>query len=76
MNDPVSVNPNRMFNVADLVLDMIESKGGVLGLLELASTSLETEDSSTSPTQSELEEAVSLLIRLGFIERVERTGGA
>ena len=76
MDEHVSVHPIRLFAVADLVLEMIECKGGVLGLMELAATPLEDETDATEvslPSQVELEEAVTLLIRLGFIERVDRS---
>lgn len=76
MSDRVSVHPSRLFTVADQVLDLIESKGGVLGLMELASAPLANGDAGALPTELELEEAVTLLIRLGFIERVDRSGGA
>ncbi len=76
MNDPVSLHPSRLFAVADMVLEMIESKGGVLGLIELATAPMEHADAVALPTQLELEEAVTLLIRMGFIERVDRSGGA
>jgi hypothetical protein len=65
-----------LFTVADRVLELIESKGGVLGLLELAACPLPQGDAGAVPTEQELEEAVTLLIRLGFIERVDRSGSA
>lgn len=75
MDEHVRVHPMRLFAVADLVLELIECKGGVLGLLELAATPLEEGGSEemSPPTQAELEEAVTLLIRMGFIERVDRS---
>jgi hypothetical protein len=78
MDDPVGVHPIRLFAVADLVLEIIERRGGALGLLELATAPLEDAElgSAGLPTQLELEEAVTLLIRLGFVERVDRSGSA
>lgn len=76
MNEHVSVHPSRLFAVADMVLEMIESKGGVLGLIELATSPMESSETVAMPTQVELEEAVTLLIRMGFIERVDRSSGA
>lgn len=73
MDEHVSVEPTRLFTVADLVLEMIECRGGVLGLLELNSAGGHSEQGESVPTRLELEEAVTLLIRLGFIERVDRT---
>jgi hypothetical protein len=75
MDDSASVHPSRLLEVADLVLEMIEAKGGALGLLDLATAPLAYQDSVPLPSQLELEEAVTLLIRMGFIERVDRSGG-
>lgn len=75
MDESASVHPSRLLEVADLVLEMIEAKGGALGLLDLASAQFGGDDSVAMPSQIELEEAVTLLIRLGFIERVDRSGG-
>lgn len=77
MDEHVGVHPIRLFAVADLVLEMIESKGGVLGLMELASAPMPEPEAGESalPSSVELEEAVTLLIRMGFVERVDRSGG-
>jgi hypothetical protein len=73
MEEHVKVHAVRLFTIADQVLEMIERRGGVLGLVELAPPE---DGDQSAPTPEELQEAVMLLIRLGFIERVDRSGGA
>lgn len=74
MEEHVKVHAVRLFSIADQVLEMIERRGGVLGLVELAASAEETDEQATVRPE-ELQEAVMLLIRMGFIERVDRSGG-
>lgn len=71
MKKPTEIDPKRLFEVADLVLDLIDEGAGSLNLSRLEECMSIKIGTRTMPPKDELTEAVAFLVRAGYIKEAE-----
>ncbi len=71
MPDPLEVTPARLFAVADTVLDLLDAADGAASIEDIAAE-VDKWRESARPAPHEVDAATKFLIRLGYIEKVDR----